>query len=173
MPRIISTIVREIPGLIDSIVEEIGENLPDIVRAGISIAASLLEGIWEGMFGSEGLFAQLYDLLSGEGGEARSGLHSFSSGSTHGRGAGLKPKRGAGFGGGGAASGGGGAGFGGGIPEIPKRGAGFGGGMSTEGHNGKTGGINITQNIYSQAMSAADIMEEALFRQREAILFGV
>lgn len=181
MPRITSTIVREIPGLIDSIVEEIGENLPDIVRAGISIAASLLEGIWEGMFGSEGLFAQLYDVLSGEGGEARSGLHSFSSGSTHGRGAGLKPKRGAGFGGGGdgfvggggRASSGGGAGFGGGIPEIPKRGAGFVAGMSTEGYNGKTGGINITQNIYSQAMSAADIMEEALFRQREAILFGV
>ena len=74
----------------------------------------------------------------------------------------------------------------GGIPEIPKRGAGlsrpnpkakpklgFGGGMSTEGYDGNTGSINITQNIYSQAMSAADIMEEALFRQREAILFGV
>ena len=45
--------------------------------------------------------------------------------------------------------------------------------MSTEGYDSKTGGINITQNIYSQAMSAADIMEEALFRQREAILFGV
>ena len=45
--------------------------------------------------------------------------------------------------------------------------------MSTEGYDGKTGGIHITQNIYSQAMSAADIMEEALFRQREAILLGV
>ena len=36
-----------------------------------------------------------------------------------------------------------------------------------------TGGVNITQNIYSQAMTAADVMEEALYRQREAILFGV
>ena len=45
--------------------------------------------------------------------------------------------------------------------------------MSTEGYEGNTGGVHITQNIYSQAMSAADIMEEALFRQREAILFGV
>ena len=152
MPRIISTIVREIPGLIDSIVYAIGENLPDIVKAGITIAGSLVQGIWEGLFGSEGLFAQLYDVLSGEGGEARSGLHSFSSGSSHG---------------------GRGAGFGGGIPEIPKRGAGFGGGMSSDGYEGNAGGINITQNIYSQAMSAADIMEEALFRQREAILLGV
>ena len=71
--------------------------------------------------------------------------------------------------------------MGGGIPEIPIRGAGSGpnggagfvSGMSTEGYDGKAGNINITQNIYSQAMSAADIMEEALFRQREAILFGV
>ena len=45
--------------------------------------------------------------------------------------------------------------------------------MSSDGYEGNAGGINITQNIYSQAMSAADIMEEALFRQREAILFGV
>ena len=45
--------------------------------------------------------------------------------------------------------------------------------MSAEGHDGKAGNINITQNIYSQAMSAADIMEEAMLRQREAILFGV
>lgn len=45
--------------------------------------------------------------------------------------------------------------------------------MSTEGYEGNTGGVHITQNIYSQAMSAADIMEEAMLRQREAILFGV
>ena len=84
-------------------------------------------------------------------------------------------------GGGGSARPGAGAGLGGGIPEIPKLGAGSGPsggagfvyGMSAEGHDGKAGNINITQNIYSQAMSAADIMEEALFRQREAILFGV
>ncbi len=192
MPQIISTIVREIPGLIDSIVDAIGENLPDIVEAGITIAGSLVQGIWEGLFGSEGLVYGLMedaivaleeaffgrrvspgrDGFVGGGGGAYNPKHQSSSGSTHGGG-------GEGSGGGipkvkpRAGSGGGGAGLGGGIPEIPKRGAGFVAGMSTEGYNGKTGGINITQNIYSQAMSAADIMEEALFRQREAILFGV
>ena len=53
----------------------------------------------------------------------------------------------------------------------------IGGGISTGHYNGNirkiTGGVNITQNIYSQAMTAADVMEEALYRQREAILFGV
>ena len=170
MPQIISTIVREIPGLIDSIVNAIGENLPDIVGAGISIGASLLEGIWEGLFGREGLVYGFMEDAIGALEEAMfgrrvspiwPGLHSSSSGSSHG---------------------GGGGTFGGETPEIPKRGdgfvgggggAGFGGGMSTEGYDGKAGGIHITQNIYSQAMSAADIMEEALFRQREAILLGV
>ena len=174
MPKITSTIVREIPGLIDSIVYEIGENLPDIVEAGISIAGSLLQGIWEGIFGGADKW--------GGGGSARPGA-----------GAGIKngeivlgtPDDGF-VGGGGSARPGAGAGlsrpnpkakpradFGRGIPEIPKRGAGFGGGMSTEGYEGNTGGVHITQNIYSQAMTAADIMEEAMFRQREAILFGV
>lgn len=153
MPAIISTIVREIPGLIDSIVDAIGENLPDIVEAGISIGASLLQGIFEGIINLAQPFYDSLDEFAREPHLGRgSGLRSFSSGSSHG---------------------GRGAGFGGGIPEIPKRGAGFGGGMSSEGYDGKTGSINITQNIYSQAMSAADIMEEALFRQREAILLGV
>ena len=53
----------------------------------------------------------------------------------------------------------------------------IGGGISTGHYNSNirkfTGGVNITQNIYSQAMTAADVMEEALYRQREAILFGV
>ena len=173
MPRIISTIVREIPGLIDSIVEEIGENLPDIVEAGISIGASLLQGIWEGV---KSLGSWLLEPVEGplDGGASIQGPFRGSGSGTPNRGAGFGPKRGAGLKPKrGAGSGGGGAGFGGGIPEIPKRGAGFGGGMSSDGYEGNAGGINITQNIYSQAMSAADIMEEALFRQREAILFGV
>ena len=176
MPAIISTIVREIPGLINSIVNAIGENLPDIVEAGISIGASLLQGIFESIINIATPFYDSMDEFAREEAERshefwlnqglldKPGIHQGSSGKTHG-GAGGK------FGSG---SGGGRDGFvGGGGRALPGGGAGFGGGMSTEGHNGKTGGINITQNIYSQAMSAADIMEEALFRQREAILFGV
>ena len=160
MPRIIEIITDEIPDLVGAIVEEIIANLPAVFEAGISIAGSLLQGIWEGLFGREGLVYGLMEDAIGALEEAMFGGAS-SSGLKHsgGRGAGLNPKRG--------------AGFGRGIPEIPKRGAGFGGGMSTEGYEGNTGGVHITQNIYSQAMSAADIMEEALFRQREAILFGV
>ena len=191
MPRITEIITGEIPDLVGSIVSEIVANLPSIVEAGVMIAGSLLEGIWDGLFGDEGLFVQLYDALFGGTDELLIALGEglFGGGSSSGA------DRGAGRG----------AGFGGGIPEIPKRGAGFGGndgfvggggsarpgaglsrpnpkakpragfgrGMSTEGYEGNTGGVHITQNIYSQAMSAADIMEEALFRQREAILFGV
>ena len=176
MPRIISTIVREIPGLIDSIVYEIGENLPDIVEAGISIGASLLQGIFESIINIATPFYDSMDEFAREEAERshefwlnqglldKPGIHQGSRGKTHG-GAGGK------FGSG---SGGGRDGFvGGGGRASSGGGAGFGGGMSSEGYDGKTGGISITQNIYSQAMSAADIMEEALFRQREAILFGV
>ena len=156
LPEIIAAIVPAIPQIFDSIIGAIGENLPSIVDAGISIGASLAEGIWDGFINiATPFYDSMDEFIRGSAGifsGAGSGLRSSSSGSTHG---------------------GGGGGFGGGIPKIPKRGAGFGGGMSTEGYNGNTGGINITQNIYSQAMTAADIMEEALFRQREAILFGV
>ena len=157
MPRITSTIVREIPGLIDSIVNAIGENLPDIVEAGVTIAASLVQGIWDGLFGKEGL---VYGLME----DAIVALEEAMFGRR------VSPGRDGFVGGGGSARPG--AGFGGGIPKVKPR-AGSGGGMSTDGYEGNAGGINITQNIYSQAMSAADIMEEALFRQREAILFGV
>ena len=135
------------------------------------IAGSLVEGIWEGLFGREGLVYGLMEDAIVALEEAMFGRRVSPTRSTgEGAGFGPKPEHQSSSG---STHGGGGGGFGGGIPEIPKRGAGFGGGMSTEGHDGKTGGIHITQNIYSQAMTAADIMEEALFRQREAILFGV
>ena len=46
------------------------------------------------------------------------------------------------------------------------------------GSNGKFDGIgakavSIVQNIYSQAQTAADLMEEALYKQEEAVLLGV
>ena len=131
------------------------------------IAGSLLEGIWEGLFGSEGLVYGLMEDAIVALEEAMFGRRVSPTRHT-GEGAGFGLKR-SDHGAGGKF----GSGFGGGIPEIPKRGAGFGRGMSTEGYEGNTGGVHITQNIYSQAMTAADIMEEAMFRQREAILFGV
>ena len=35
------------------------------------------------------------------------------------------------------------------------------------------GGVNIVQNIYSQAKTAADLMQEALYQQERAVLLGV
>ena len=150
MPRITEIITGEIPDLVGSIVEEIIANLPSIVEAGVMIAGSLVQGIWEGV---KRLGSWLLEPVEGplDGGASIQGPFRGSGSGT--------PKRG--------------AGFGRGIPEIPKRGAGFGGGMSYGQHESNASGINITQNIYSQAMTAADIMEEAMFRQREAILFGV
>ena len=35
------------------------------------------------------------------------------------------------------------------------------------------GGVNIVQNFYSQAKTAADLMQEALYQQERAVLLGV
>ena len=39
--------------------------------------------------------------------------------------------------------------------------------------NGRRGTVNVTQNIYSRAMTAADLMEEAMYEQERAVLMGV
>lgn len=39
--------------------------------------------------------------------------------------------------------------------------------------NGNVGGVSIVQNIYSEAKTAADLMEEALYQQERAVLLGV
>lgn len=39
--------------------------------------------------------------------------------------------------------------------------------------NGGRGTVNVTQNIYSRAMTAADLMEEAMYEQERAVLMGV
>jgi phage-related protein len=40
-------------------------------------------------------------------------------------------------------------------------------------HNGNVGGVSIVQNIYSEAKTAADLMQEALYQQERAVLLGV
>ena len=35
------------------------------------------------------------------------------------------------------------------------------------------GGVSIVQNIYSEAKTAADLMQEALYQQERAVLLGV
>lgn len=47
----------------------------------------------------------------------------------------------------------------------------IGSGQSTFG--GSTGGISIVQNIYSEAKTAADLMQEAIYQQERAVLLGV
>ena len=37
----------------------------------------------------------------------------------------------------------------------------------------KSGGVTVVQNIYSQAKTAADLMQEALYQQERAVLLGV
>lgn len=39
--------------------------------------------------------------------------------------------------------------------------------------NGMVGGVSIVQNIYSQAKTAADLMQEALYQQEKAVYLGV
>ena len=46
-----------------------------------------------------------------------------------------------------------------------------GAGKSVYGEN--IGGVSIVQNIYSEAKTAADLMQEALYQQERAVMFGV
>lgn len=41
------------------------------------------------------------------------------------------------------------------------------------GENANGGGVTVVQNIYSQSKTAADLMQEALYQQERAVLFGV
>ena len=51
------------------------------------------------------------------------------------------------------------------APSVSVNGA-FGGGIAG-------GGVSVVQNIYSQAKTAADLMQEALYQQKRAVYMGV
>ena len=178
LPQIIIAIVSAVPEIIDGIVEAFNSLIGSIVNVG----ESLIKGIWEGIKNAgtwlwehvSGFFTDLLDDIKG--------LFGIHSPSTVFAGFGKFMAQGLG------------EGFGAGMEKATNSmlndlksmrnkaenelyGFEIGGGISTGHYNGNirkiTGGVNITQNIYSQAMTAADVMEEALYRQREAILFGV
>lgn len=178
LPQIIIAIVAAVPEIIDGIVEAFNSLIGSLVRVG----ENLIKGIWEGIKNAgtwlwehvSGFFTDLLDDIKG--------LFGIHSPSTVFAGLGKFMAQGLGIG------------FGDGMDKATNSmlndlkamrnkaenelsGFDFSGEISTGRYNSNirkfTGGVNITQNIYSQAMTAADVMEEALYRQREAILFGV
>lgn len=178
LPQIIIAIVSAVPEIIDGIVEAFNSLIGSIV----SVGESLIKGIWEGI---KKAGTWLWDKVSGFFndliGDIKDllGIHSPS---TVFAGFGKFMAQGLGIG------------FGDGMDKATNSmlndlkamrnkaenelsGFDISGEISTGRYNSNirkfTGGVNITQNIYSQAMTAADVMEEALYRQREAILFGV
>ena len=46
-------------------------------------------------------------------------------------------------------------------------------GVGQDSFGGNVGGVSIVQNIYSEAKTAADLMQEALYQQERAVLLGV
>lgn len=50
---------------------------------------------------------------------------------------------------------------------------GYGAGAARMAYEGKHGVVNVVQNIYSEAKTAADLMQEALYQQERAVLLGV
>ena len=178
LPQIIIAIVAAVPEIIDGIVEAFNSLIGSLVRVG----ENLIKGIWEGIKNAgtwlwehvSGFFTDLLDDIKG--------LFGIHSPSTVFAGLGKFMAQGLGIG------------FGDGMDKATNSmladlkamrnkaenelsGFDISGEISTGRYNSNirkfTGGVNITQNIYSQAMTAADVMEEALYRQREAILFGV
>ena len=178
LPQIIIAIVAAVPEIIDGIVEAFNSLIGSLVRVG----ENLIKGIWEGIKNAgtwlwdhvSGFFTDLLDDIKG--------LFGIHSPSTVFAGLGKFMAQGLGIG------------FGDGMDKATNSmmadlkamrnkaenelsGFDMSGEISTGRYNSNirkfTGGVNITQNIYSQAMTAADVMEEALYRQREAILFGV
>ena len=41
------------------------------------------------------------------------------------------------------------------------------------GYNNQKPSVNIVQNIYSEAKTAADLMQEAIYQQERAVILGV
>ena len=52
-------------------------------------------------------------------------------------------------------------------------GGGYGAGAAGMAYDGKRGVVNVVQNIYSEAKTAADLMQEALYQQERAVFLGV
>ena len=61
--------------------------------------------------------------------------------------------------------------FGGYDYEVAYEGDGSIGGMFSGA--GGAGGVTVVQNIYSEAKTAADLMQEAIYQQERAVLLGV
>ena len=178
LPEIIAAIVKAVPEIVAGIVNAFGSLMGSIVQIG----KNLLSGIWKGIQeAGTWLWEQISGFFSGLLDDIK-GLFGIHSPSTVFAGLGKFMAQGLGIG------------FGDGMDKATNSmmadlkamrnkaenelsGFDFSGEISTGRYNSNirkfTGGVNITQNIYSQAMTAADVMEEALYRQREAILFGV
>ena len=59
------------------------------------------------------------------------------------------------------------------VRKIGMETAGMAYGVSPNGMGYGSGGVSIVQNIYSEAKTAADLMQEALYQQERAVLLGV
>ena len=59
------------------------------------------------------------------------------------------------------------------VRKIGMETAGMAYGVAPNGMGYSSGGVSIVQNIYSEAKTAADLMQEALYQQERAVLLGV
>ena len=141
--------------LIDSLAEGIANALDLLVQAGANVVESIKQGIASAWAGIVSWFNGLWDSLFGN--RSVNVNANVSTNGSHAGGLAYVP-------------------FDGYIAELHKGERVLTANEAKDyrrGEKSSGGGVTVVQNIYSQAKTAADLMQEALYQQERAVLLGV
>ena len=141
--------------LIDSLAEGIANSLDLLVQAGANVVESIKQGISNAWDGIVSWFNGIWDSLFGN--RSVNVNANVSTNGSHAGGLAYVP-------------------FDGYIAELHKGERVLTANEAKDYNNSEKsrgGGVTVVQNIYSQAKTAADLMQEALYQQERAVLFGV
>lgn len=161
------------PQLLGAAAGLMGQLLSQVIQAAINIGTSLVEGVWQGIKSMRSTFKNnVLNFFSNIVDSVKSalGIHSPSRVFAE---IGKNMALGLGKGWGDNVSG-----IKSGIMDDMDFGTATIKANTEYGYNGNFGGfgtkaVSVVQNIYSQAQTAADLMEEALYNQEKAVLIGV
>lgn len=141
--------------LIDSLAEGIANSLDLLVQAGANVVESIKQGISNAWDGIVSWFNEIWDSLFGN--RSVNVNANVSTNGSHAGGLAYVP-------------------FDGYIAELHKGERVLTANEAKDYNNSEKssgGGVTVVQNIYSQAKTAADLMQEALYQQERAVILGV
>lgn len=171
---LIDGIINSIPDLIDAIpqvIDAICQSIENLLPAVIDAGANIVNGVWEGIRSMGAwLGEKVSDFFSGivDGVKELLGIQSPSKVF-----AGIGKNMALGLG----------EGFDDEFDPIQKKingaldfsgvSSGLSVSMNSRGSVGGTGNVNVTQNIYGQKMTPAQVLQESLYLQKRAVILGV